>query len=84
MAKEIDLGMTLADFLNSVKREGTAGGFELPENVLKRTPPVLVLCVLGEDVERVKAVLKSQLGMQIGGGSNGGGLVIDLNKILGG
>lgn len=60
---DFDLDTPLADFIHALISAGEcAAGFELPAGLMPGFPGVLVMCVSGDEVPKVRRLLRSELG----------------------
>ncbi|MGI8996429.1 MAG: hypothetical protein ACR2GW_07120 [Pyrinomonadaceae bacterium] len=68
--EEVQLSMTLAEFLNEARRTGGAVMLEVPESPILGQPPALVMAVTGDDVRELQELFKKHF--RLGGGNQNG------------
>jgi hypothetical protein len=67
---EVQLSMSLAEFLNEARRTGGAAILEVPESPIMRQPPAILLAVTGDDVRELQEMFKKHF--RLGGGNQNG------------
>jgi hypothetical protein len=70
---EVQLSMTLAEFLNEARRTGGAAMLEVPENYVLRQPPAVIIAVTGDDVRQLQEMFSRRFNLH---DDDGDGLII--------